>query len=166
MEVDLVKKWYSPCLDILTIVPAMGALDCCLSSKGTRQHQGSLMQQSNRLWERVVPVGDGQGSFIWPISPILHQLRDCKICWAGQEILNETTKNKQQLTAWFKFAMVMHCVAGMHPSGNGRACEILHPQILQSKWRYRGGGCGHEWGSTSPHGAIRTKNNRHNNQLM
>ena len=43
---------------------ARGALDGYTSSKGHRQHQGSLTQQSNRLRERVAPVDDGQGSFI------------------------------------------------------------------------------------------------------
>ena len=100
--------------------------------KGHPTARSTITQQSTGLTEYVTLMEVGQGSFIWPISPILYQLRDSKICWAGQEILNWKNNNHTTINhVWFKFAMVMHCMTGMYPSDNGRAYEILHPQILQ-----------------------------------
>ena len=74
-----------------------GALYCHTSSKGHRQHQRPLTHQSNMIRKRVAPVDDGQGSLIWPLSPILNNFRVEKFAErAGDNDLqyqNQTTNN-------------------------------------------------------------------------
>jgi len=113
------------------ILPTLLALDGPTSSKGTRQHQGKPTQQSNRQWERVAPGDDGQGSFICPTRPIMHEFRFAKLAERGGRYCIATSKNKTQSTWWFEFAQGMHGLGGTHPSGNVRACEPRHPQFLQ-----------------------------------
>ena len=57
-------------------------------------------------------------------------------------MLNYNIKNKQQSTVGFTFAQGIHSMAGTYTSGNVRACELGHTQLLQQKWRYCGGGPG------------------------
>ena len=94
-------------------------------------NQKRITQQSNRQWERVAPGDDGQGSFICPTRPIMHEFRFAKLAERGGRYCIATSKNETQSTWWFEFAQGMHGLGGTHPSGNVRACEPRHPQFLQ-----------------------------------
>ena len=107
------------------------ALDDPTSSNVTFHQSKTITQQSNRQWERVAPGDDGQGSFICPTRPIMHEFRFAKLAERGGRYCIATSKNETQSTWWFEFAQGMHGLGGTHPSGNVRACEPRHPQFLQ-----------------------------------